>query len=364
MVYCHKDGRRKELLRIRFLHNAYRMYEKIMNRRCRGGNQEEKGAGMMDRKLSVLIAAYNEEESIPELYQQLMENIRECKAAGLLTSYEILWINDGSSDRTGEILKKLHQQDPCVRYIFFRKNFGKSVALETGFRNVTGDVVITMDADLQDDPCELQHFLRKLDEGYDLVSGWKFNRLDPAEKRLPSKLFNKVTAKMSGINLHDFDCGYKAYRRQVTDSLDVYGSMHRYLPVLAWRNGFRITEITVHHNKRKYGKSKFGIERYLQGLFDFLTVFFLTRYADRPMYFFGRAGLVSGGIGFLICLYLLILKLCGQSIGGRPLLMLGVLLILLGMQFLSVGFIGNMIVDQNARRNYTEDKILERSEKP
>jgi len=315
-----------------------------------------------ERKVSFLIPAYNEEESIPELYQQVMDNIAKCREAGLMTDYEFLFINDGSTDGTGDVLRELHRKDPKVRYVFFRKNFGKSAALETGFRNVTGDVIITMDADLQDDPCELENFLKKLDEGYDLVSGWKYNRLDPAEKRLPSRLFNKVTARMSGIELHDFDCGYKAYRREVTDSIDVYGSMHRYIPVLAWRNGFRIAEITVHHNKRKYGKSKYGFERYLQGLFDFFTMFFLTRYADRPMYFFGRLGLVSGGIGFLCCFYLLIVKILGHSIGSRPLLTLGVLLITLGMQFLSVGFIGNMIVDQNTRRNYNENNVLERSD--
>ena len=318
--------------------------------------QAREGVGTMERKVSFLIPAYNEEESVPELYQQIMDNVRICTEEGLMTDYEFLFINDGSKDRTGDVIRELRE-----RFIFFRKNFGKSAALETGFRNVTGDVVITMDADLQDDPCELPNFLKKLDEGYDLVSGWKHNRQDPAEKRLPSRLFNKVTARMSGLDLHDFDCGYKAYRREVADSLDVYGSMHRYLPVLAWRNGFRIAEIPVHHNKRKYGKSKYGVERYLQGLFDFMSVFFLTKYADRPMYLFGRAGLLSGGIGSVILFYLLIVKICGQPIGGRPLLTLGVLLVVLGMQFLSVGFIGNMIVDQNVRRNYNECKILEKS---
>jgi glycosyltransferase involved in cell wall biosynthesis len=316
-----------------------------------------------ERKVSFLIPAFNEEESIPELYRQVMENIHTCEEAGLMTDYEFLFVNDGSTDGTADAIRELHRNDPKVRYLFLRKNFGKSVALQAGFRNVTGDVVITMDADLQDDPCELRHFLEKLDEGYDLVSGWKFNRLDPAEKRLPSKLFNKVTATMSGIALHDFDCGYKAYRREVSDALDLYGSMHRYIPVLAWRHGYRIAEIQVHHNKRKYGKSKYGMERYLQGLFDFLTMFFLTRYADRPMYFFGRVGLVSGCIGFAICFYLMVLWFCGEAIGKRPLLTLGVLLIMLGMQFMSVGFIGNMIVDQNTRRNYNESNVLERSER-
>lgn len=246
-----------------------------------------------ERKVSFVIPAYNEEESLEELYSLIKENVDDCKKENLLTDYEVLFIDDGSTDHTQDVIRKMSGQDEHVRYIFFRKNFGKSVALQTAFRNVTGDVVITMDADLQDDPCELASFLKKIDEGYDLVSGWKYNRLDPAEKRLPSKLFNLVTAKMSGIDLHDFDCGYKAYRREVTDAVDIYGQLHRYIPVLAFRKGFRIAEIQVHHNKRKHGKSKYGVERYMQGLLDFFTVSFLSKYHDRPMYFFGRTGLLS-----------------------------------------------------------------------
>ena len=314
----------------------------------------------MERKVSFVIPAYNEEDSLPELYTRVKKNIDLCTSEGLMTDYEFLFINDGSSDGTLNVIKELHSRDERVHYISFRKNFGKSIALETAFRNVQGDVLVTMDADLQDDPDELKNLLTKLDEDYDMVVGWKVNRLDPAEKRLPSKLFNRVTSKMSGLQLHDFDCGYKCFTREVADSLDVYGSMHRYIPVLAKRNGFRITEIPVHHNKRKYGKSKYGVERYLQGLFDFMTMYFLTRFDDRPMYFFGRLGLVSGGVGFLVCLYMVILKICGQTISNRPLLLLGVLLILLGVQFLSVGFIGNMLVDQNCRRNYDEHKIKEK----
>jgi len=313
-----------------------------------------------ERKVSFVIPAYNEEESLEELYSLIKENVDDCKKENLLTDYEVLFIDDGSTDHTQDVIRKMSGQDEHVRYIFFRKNFGKSVALQTAFRNVAGDVVITMDADLQDDPCELASFLKKIDEGYDLVSGGKYNRLDPAEKRLPSKLFNLVTAKMSGIDLHDFDCGYKAYRREVTDAVDIYGQLHRYIPVLAFRKGFRIAEIQVHHNKRKHGKSKYGVERYMQGLLDFFTVSFLSKYHDRPMYFFGRTGLLSLLLGGTICLFLTVIWCMGNSIGTRPLLQLGILLIILGIQLFSVGFIGNMLLDVTFKNNYSEAHVKEK----
>lgn len=216
-----------------------------------------------------------------------------------------------------------------------------------------------MDADLQDDPIEIKNVIRKIDEGFDLVSGWKVNRLDPLEKRLPSKLFNKVTSKLSGVTLHDFNCGFKAYRREVVDSLDIYGELHRYIPVLAYRKGFRITEIPVHHNKRKFGKSKYGMERYLRGLFDSVSVSFISKYYDRPMYFFGRIGLTAFAVGFLLCSILTIEWCVGATIGTRPLLLLGVMLILLGVQFVSIGLIGDMIVDATYRDRYTESHFKE-----
>lgn len=314
----------------------------------------------MQRKVSFVIPAYNEEESLNELYSQIMANINLCLSEELLSEYEFLFIDDGSTDNSAQVMKELRNQDEKVRYIIFRKNFGKSIALQAAFRNVTGDIIITMDADLQDDPVELKNFLLKIDEGFDMVVGWKVNRLDPMEKKLPSKLFNKVTSKMSGLKLHDFDCGYKAFCREVSDSLDVYGEMHRYIPVLAYRKGFKITEIPVHHNKRKHGKSKYGMERYMRGLFDFLSVAFLSNYHDRPMYFFGKVGAGFFGIGFLICLYLTVQWFMGFQIGTRPLLQLGVMLIFLGVQFLSIGFIGNMLVDVTVRNNYSEAHIKEK----
>lgn len=308
----------------------------------------------MSRIISFVIPVYNEEESLKLLYEKIMQNIPSgCDA-------EIVFVNDGSTDRSVEVIKEMNAKDERVHLISFRKNFGKAMALESGFRNVHGEIVITMDADLQDDPVEIPNFIAKIDEGYDLVSGWKENRKDPLEKRLPSKLFNKVTSKMSGVKLHDFNCGFKAYRKEVVDAIDVYGELHRYIPVLAYRKGFRIAEISVHHNKRQFGKSKYGFERYLRGLFDSLTVAFLGKYYDRPMHLFGKAGLLCGMSGAIICFYLLVLKLMGNSIGGRPLLVLGVLLIVLGVQMFSTGFIGDIIVDATYRKRYDESHIKEK----
>ena len=307
--------------------------------------------------ISIIIPAYNEENSIQELYRQIMLSIHGMQQDSLVSNYELLFVNDGSTDQTEKAVLTLHEQDANVHVISLRRNFGKATALNAGLRHVKGDIVFTIDADLQDDPKEFSRFIEKLEEGYDLVVGWKMNRLDPAEKRLPSKLFNAVTSGFSGVNLHDHDCGFKAFRREVADSLDLYGELHRYIPVLAHRQGFRITEIPVEHHKRKFGHSKYGIERYLRGFFDFMTTVFLIRYSDRPMYFFGKIGLVCFVSGFSVCFYLSVLWFVGNSIGGRPLLVLGVLLILLGIQFISTGFIGNLLVDITHREHYREDYV-------
>lgn len=314
----------------------------------------------MERKLSIVVPVYNEEESLEELYNRVLENVNICIDEELISDFELIFVDDGSSDSSVKKMHILRERDNRVHMIVFRKNFGKAAALQAAFRNVTGGVIITMDADLQDDPIEIKNFINKIDEGYDLVSGWKVNRLDPLEKRLPSKLFNKVTSKMSGVNLHDFNCGFKAYRREVTDSLDIYGELHRYIPVLAYRKGFRIAEIPVHHNKRKFGKSKYGMERYLRGWFDSMSVSFISKYYDRPMYFFGRIGLGMFGIGFIFCLILTIEWLMGMAIGTRPLLLFGVMMILLGVQFFSIGLIGDMLVDATYRKNYCESHIKEK----
>ncbi len=307
--------------------------------------------------ISVIIPAYNEENSIPELYRQVMLSVREMQNNNTIRQYELVFVNDGSTDDTESVMLDLNEKDANAHIISLRRNFGKATALNAGLRHVNGDIIFTIDADLQDDPKEIPRFIAKLDEGYDLVVGWKVNRLDSAEKRLPSKLFNKVTSSFSGVYLHDHDCGFKAFRREVADSLDLYGEMHRYIPVLAHRQGFRISEIPVEHHKREFGHSKYGMERYLRGLFDFLTTIFLIRYSDRPMYFFGKIGLLCLAVGLAICSYLTIIWFMGNPIGGRPLLALGVLLILLGIQFISTGFIGNLLVDITHRDHYREDHI-------
>jgi len=307
---------------------------------------------MNNKLISFIIPCYSEEESIELLCKGIIDNVKQ--------SYEIIIIENGSTDRSQEIIRKLHEDNENIHMIVFRKNFGKAAALQAGFMNCKGDIIITMDADLQDEPSEIQNFIEKIEEGYDVVSGWKFNRKDPLEKRLPSKFFNKVTSILSGVRLHDFNCGFKAYRKEVVKSINVYGELHRYIPVLAHRKGFSITEIKVTHNQRKYGKSKYGMERYLRGFFDSLTVAYLGKYYDKPMHFFGRLGLISGFIGTVICIYLTIIWIMGTSIGNRPLLMLGILLILVGIQFFSMGLIGDILIDRGFKSFYDESHIKEK----
>ena len=298
------------------------------------------------RRLSVVIPLYNEEGSLAQLYKLLIENINSVIKDKLISDYEILFVNDGSTDSSEEKILKIADKDAKVKLINLRRNFGKSRALQIAFEHAQGDIVITMDADLQDDPCEIKRFIEKIDEGYDLVSGWKYNRLDPLEKKLPSTLFNFVTSHFSGIHIHDFNCGFKAYRKEVVKSINVYGEFHRYIPILAARNGFKIAEIEVKHHKREFGVSKFGYERYLRGFFDAFSALFLLKFYYRPMYFFGKIGLLLSGLGFVICSYLTFIWLLGESIGRRPLLILGVLFILVGLQSISFGLLANIIIDK------------------
>ncbi len=306
----------------------------------------------MDRKISFVIPVYNEEESLKELYSAIMDVVgREGYR------YEIIFVDDGSTDGSLNEMKQLAEADSNVSAIQFRSNMGKATGLQTGFRHVTGDIVITMDADLQDDPKEIPRFIAKIDEGYDMVSGWKQNRLDPAEKRLPSKLFNKFTSTMSGVKLHDFNCGFKAYKREVVDSIDLYGELHRYIPVLANKKGFKIAEIVVEHHERKFGKSKYGASRYLRGLFDSLTTSFLTKYSDKPMYFFGKMGLLFLVVGLVLGIILTVQWFMGNSIGGRPLLILCMMLVVMGGLLFAIGFLGDMIVAALFRVRYDESHV-------
>ena len=290
--------------------------------------------------LSFVIPVLNEVESLDQLYHEIVQNTG-------IHSYEIIFIDDGSTDGSFEIMKGLADADPQVRVIKFRRNFGKAAALQKGFDLAQGEVVFTMDADLQDDPVEIPAFLAKLEEGYDLVSGWKKKRHDPLHKKIPSKLFNSVTAHTFHLKLKDYNCGFKAYRKELVKELSLYGEMHRYIPALADALGYKVGEIAVQHRARQFGKSKYGIERYLRGFFDLLTVKMVTQYAKSPLYLFGRIGLISTVLGSLITLYLAVLKIFyGVPLSNRPLLFLGMLLILGGLQFVSLGLISELIINR------------------
>jgi glycosyltransferase involved in cell wall biosynthesis len=294
--------------------------------------------------VSVVIALFNEEESLPELHQQLTEVFKTNA-----WTYDLLFIDDGSRDGSLAVLKDLAARDAHVKVISLRTNQGKSAALAVGFKAASGKYVITMDADLQDNPAEIPMLIAKLEEGYDLVSGWKKKRYDPLSKTIPSKLYNRVTGWLSGIQLHDFNCGLKAYRLDVVRDLFVYGELHRFLPVLAYKMGYRITEIPVVHRARQYGVSKFGWNRFLNGFLDLLTVMYLSGFKRSPLHLFGAMGLVCGLAGLVINIYLTIGWLQGVWIGNRPLLFLGVLLMVIGVQFFSIGLIAEMFVNNSER---------------
>ncbi len=301
--------------------------------------KSRKTAKSNKRHISIVIPLYNEVESLPELYSQIKEVVTENRY-----EYEIIFVDDGSTDGSLEVLKKIRQNDKKVKIISFRRNYGKSAALAVGFEHANGDVIITMDADLQDDPHEIPNLLKKLDEGFDLVSGWKKKRYDPISKTIPSKIFNFVVSTLTGIKIHDFNCGLKAYRRSVTKDIKVYGELHRYLPVLAHWAGYKIGEIVVQHHPRKYGKTKFGVSRFLKGFLDLLTVMFTTRYFKRPLHLFGTLGILIFALGFGITFYLSLLKIIENiSLSNRPLFILGVMLTIVGVQFISIGLLGEMI---------------------
>lgn len=300
--------------------------------------------------VSVVIPVLNEQESLPELARR----IREVSAASGL-SVEILFIDDGSNDGSWPVIEQLAQSHPDIKGIKFRRNYGKSAALNVGFEAARGDVVITMDADLQDDPGEIPELHRMITGGgYDLVSGWKRRRQDPLSKRIPSRFFNWVTRVMSGIKLHDFNCGLKAYRSEVVKTIEVYGEMHRYIPVIAKQGGFtKIGEKIVVHHKRIHGRSKYGWERFLRGFLDLMTVLFVTRFGKRPMHFFGTWGVVFFLAGFGILLWLSIQKLA-LGVGGiatRPLFFFGLITLVVGAQLFLTGFIAEMIARSAHDRN-------------
>jgi glycosyltransferase involved in cell wall biosynthesis len=303
--------------------------------------------------VSVVIPVFNEQDSLVELHQRL-----NAVLTGLEVPYEIIFVDDGSSDGSPALCRQLVAADPRVVLVELRRNFGKATALQAGFQTAQGDIVITMDGDLQDDPDEIPRFLEAIEGGLDLVSGWKQSRQDPLSKTLPSRFFNFVTSRLSGVSLRDFNCGFKAYRREVVETLDLYGELHRYIPVLAHAKGFRIGEIAVRHHPRQHGKSKYSFERFLRGAFDLLTVLFLSGFRRRPLHLFGVIGLLVALVGFLVDFYLTVLWVLGdRPIGNRPLLTLGTLLIVFGIQVLVFGLLAEMIAAISYRRSETMDLV-------
>ncbi len=289
--------------------------------------------------LSFVIPLLNEEGSLGALY----EAIRQAVAA-LPYEFEIVFIDDGSTDGSPAVLQDLYQQDPKhVRVIQFRRNFGKMAAMTAGFARARGEIIITLDADLQDDPGELPKLLAKLDEGYDLVIAWRANRSDPISKRLPSKFANFMVSTLTSVEIHDVNCGFKVYRREVLQDLKLYGELHRYIPVLAHWEGYRIAEVPVTHHPRRFGRSKYGIGRLGRSYLDFLSVLFLTSYLKRPMQLFGGLGTAFALVGMVIMVYLALVWLIQGGIGWRPLLFFGTTALVVGIQLISVGLLGEML---------------------
>ena len=303
--------------------------------------------GEITPEISVLIPVLNEEGSLDELVERLTTILE-----GVGREFEILFVDDGSTDSTVEKVRKHHATDPRVKLVRFRRNFGKAAALTAGVEHTRGPLIVTLDGDLQDVPEEIPRLLAKLeDEDLDLVSGWKQVRRDPISKRYPSKLFNWVTCKLSGVDLHDLNCGFKIYRREVLEQVSIYGELHRYIPVLASRKGFRVDELPVAHEPRRHGVSKYGWDRLYKGFLDLITVLFITTYMRRPLHLFGLLGLSAIAVGGAICTYLAIGWLFfGEVLSFRPLLQLGILLIVLGAQILTTGLLAEMLTHRSFRR--------------
>jgi glycosyltransferase involved in cell wall biosynthesis len=295
--------------------------------------------------ISVVVPLYNEERSLQALYHEIAAALEHQGQP-----WEVVFVDDGSTDGSFSVLTQLHEEMPNVVVVHLRRNFGKAAGLQAGFLEARGDIVVTIDADLQDDPAEIPQLLAKLDEGFDLVSGWKTRRNDPWARRLFSRVFNWATAVVSGVRLHDVNCGLKAYRAEVLRGMRLYGELHRFIPTLASYRGFRVAEIPVNHRPRQHGRSRYGPERYLRGFFDLLSVTFMGRYRHRPLHLFGGIGLLMGFAGFVMLLYLTIIKIGGAGIGHRPLLTLGVLLVVVGIQFISLGLLSELITSQHEER--------------
>ncbi|ADO45354.1 glycosyl transferase family 2 [Hydrogenobacter thermophilus TK-6] len=304
--------------------------------------------------ISVVIPAYNEKDSIPILYEKLTKVLEG--------DYEIIFVDDGSDDGTFEVLQKIAGKDSRVKVIRFRRNYGQTAAMYAGFQHAKGEIIITMDADLQNDPEDIPALIRKLEEGYDLVSGWRKDRKDPFfSRRLPSMIANWIISKVTGVELHDYGCTLKAYRADILKELELYGDMHRFLPALTKRHGAKITEVVVRHHPRLYGKSKYGLGRTIRVILDILLVKFLNEYINKPMYVFGSVGFLLLFTGSLVLAYLILIKLfLGEDIGRRPLLVLSVLSILAGIQLISTGIIAELLVRIYYRSKEDKPYIIDR----
>jgi len=305
--------------------------------------------------ISIIVPVLNEEQNVKPLYDQITKVMNKIKK-----SYEVIYVDDGSKDRTFQNLKQINKKDSRLKVISFRRNYGKAAALSAGFELAQGNIVITMDGDLQDDPEEIPRFLKVMDMGYDLVSGWKKTKHQGTLKVYPSKIFNILTRQLTGVRLHDFNCPFKAYKNEVVKNIVLYGELHRYIPVFAHWNGYRIAEIPVKNYERKFGFTKYSTGRILQGFMDLITVKFMSSYQLHPLHLFGTLGAMFAALGGLAGLYLTYLWILGHGIGSRPLLMLAVLMMVLGVQFASMGLIAEMITHSNQKheKSYSVKKIL------
>jgi glycosyltransferase involved in cell wall biosynthesis len=302
----------------------------------------------MPPEVSIVVPGLNEGKSLPELARRIHA------ALAPLGSYEIIFVDDGSTDDTWRRIGELHEELPAVRGVSLRRNFGKAMALKAGFKLARASILVMMDADLQDDPEDLPNFIAKIREGFDVVVGWKVKRQDPLNRRILSQIFNRTVRWLTKVELHDMNCGFKAYRREVIDTVPIYGDLFRFIPALASAHGFRIAEIPIKHHSRQFGKSRYGLERLLRGSFDLLSVLFLIRYARSPMHLFGLVGLVLGSGGLLVNAYLSVLWFAGEGIGHRPLLLLGVMMTIMGVQFASFGLLGEFLAYQGQKQGYSD----------
>lgn len=314
---------------------------------------------MGNMEISVVIPVLNEEENIPILYQKLKDTLDN-----LDKTYEIIFIDDGSTDRSFSTLKGLYEGDKHVKIIKFRRNFGQSAALKAGFDHAKGDIVVAMDGDLQNDPVDIPKLLEKMDDGYNVVSGWRVDRKDSILKKIPSKFSNGLHKKMTGIQIHDSGCSLKAYKREALEGIELYGEMHRYIPALLHWKGYKVGEVKVTHHKRKHGKTKYGWKRLMKGFLDLLNVSFWQRYYTRPMHLMGGMGIASFAAGFLLGAYLSIQRLFfGMSLANRPILILAVLLIILGIQLIIFGFIAEILIRNyfihESRMPFSIEKVFE-----